>query len=343
MAITPTQSALAATINGRGKEIFDQTVYTYPMFVKARESGGGIVKSWETAGENIEFVIKTQANNTFRSVDYKDKSQFTEQDLIRTIQMPRKFLRGEMMLYEAQQEANQGKTKIVDLAELWRKDAIEAGQDLLARELEEDGTGTHLTGIPAILSATNEYLTINRATAGNEWWKAKTGAQFTVTYNGGRTRTFGPYNTAEKLVVDGGTDGGIARLYDDLCDNGGKNGPDFARTTRDLYYKLKADLDARKMLYIDQKMVDLGFPENIQYRGMTIFWDNECTAGEFEMWKTRYLQIKPYYGYDMGFKATNWLDLRPQGIMADAMIFQWSGEIAHVMPGRCGKLTGKTA
>jgi len=343
MPITPFDTLLTATIDARGPEQYDQFYTSQPLLAKMKANGQ--VKAWDAAGENLESILRTSGNKTFAARPYKEALKFEEANPLEFVEIPSMFINGSITYYDAQVETNAGKGKIVDLVETLLDTGRQSANTSLAMELWEDGSGEHMLGIQAIFSASNTYLGKSRTATGMAYWKSRVGAAFNQVHADGTTITYGPYNTSEPLVVEGGTDGGIQKLYDDLCDNGGTEGPDFAMTTSPLYRKLCAVAKAYGMGY-NQKMAELGYPENLQYRNMTIVWDWNATkfepTGPFLGMATKYLQLKPYFGYDSKFKSTPVIELYPVGIWGKSVMMQWRGNMICVKPQKTGALTAKT-
>jgi hypothetical protein len=338
---TPFETMLASTLDFRGPEVVDQLYRSHPLsaWLKANKR----VKEWEGGGENIEQIIKIGRNGTFAARDYKEQLQFTETNPLDFVEIPSRFINGHITWYNAQEESNQGKFKIIDFVNELIDDGQQSMSDVMALEFWQGGTGEHLHGLPAILSASNTYMGLLRTTAGNEFWRAKTGASYTFD-----SVTYGPFNSAEPFVIEGGTDGGIRGLYNACCDNGGTDGPDFGITSEALYNKLVALIGAERVRY-NEKMAEIGYPENIQFRGATIVWDRFCGAAAgtpdattFAFLNSKYLALRPYKGYGNSVKKTAPFSLNPVGLQAKSVIISWRGNLVCKKPQRCGMLTGKT-
>lgn len=346
MPSTAFATMMAATLDSRKTEIFDQVKASHPLL--AWMNAGGRIEVWEGGGENIEFNVKNDMSDRFAARDYKTPLSFKEQNPVEVLEIPRRFVNGSVIWYDAQVEANKGKFKIFDLVDILVEDAKTSASDVFALQLWQGGTGENLHGIPAIMTAAT-YATKARTTTTNNWWMARQGATYTITYPNGNTRVFGPYNTAEPLVISGGTDGGITKLYNDCCENGGTGGPDFAITSETLFRKLQDLVGAERIRY-NEKMAELGYPENIQFRGATIVWDTNCgavagtpDATTFIFLNSKFLKLKPYSEYSKGFRATETFNLHSQGILAEGKMMQWAGNLICYKPSKQGMLTGKTA
>lgn len=347
MPSTATETMLSATLDNRGSQVYDQVIMSHPLGAWLKK--GKRIKVWDGGGENIESIIKTGQNDRFAARDYKTQLTFAEQDPLEVVEIPSRFINGSIMWFEAQEESNVGKTKIIDFANALIDDGATSAADRMALEFWEDGATEHLHGLPAIISAANTYQGILRTTAGHEFWRAKTGAAFTITFPNGMTQVCGPYGTAEPLVLSGGTDGGVNKLYNDLCENGGTDGPDFAITSETLYNKLWDLVGAERVRY-NEKFAEIGYPENIAFKGMTIVWDRNCglaahtpDATTFIMLNSKYLALRPYVGYNETFKRTPVTYLHALGLFAKTIMMQWRGNLASNRPGKMGALSLKTA
>jgi len=331
----------------RGPEIYDQVQNSHVLLAKMNESG--MADPWTEGGENIEFIIKTSQNSSFAARDYKDQLTFAEQDFLETVSLPSRYINGQCMWFDAQVDTNSSKAKVIDLVDSIVNDAKDGAKTAFAMEMWQSGSGEHLHGIGTVFDHDNTYLGIDRTVAANAFWRARHSdaghTSFTQSHADGTAITYGPYHTAESLVVEGGTDGGIQKLYDDLCDNGGTDGPNLAITTEGLYRKLCSLKKAYDFGY-NQKLGELGWPENLQYRNMAITWDWNVTgqfaSGALLAFNTKYWKMKPYAGYSKTFKSTETFNLYSNGILAKARIMQWRGNLACLKPQKQGALTGKT-
>jgi hypothetical protein len=281
--------------------------------------------------------------------DYKTAIPMAESDPLQTVEIGRRYVNGSITWYDAQEEANSSsKTRIISFVNTLIDNGKNSLADIIAQELWQGGTGEHLHGLPAIVSATNTYMGINRSTVGNEWWKANVGGTFSRAVGAGKTRTIGNLNSPEPLVIEGGADGGIRALYNACCDNGGTDGPDFGITNETLYNKIIALIGAERVRY-NEKMAEIGYPENIQYKGAVIVWDANCgiLAGTpdtttFYFLNSKYLKLRPYGAYAKGPVTTETVSLKPQGLMAKTKLMQWAGNLTCSRPSKVGALTGKT-
>jgi len=342
MASTLFESLLAATMDQREPEIMKQVDTASP--IGAWLDANKCNDPWTEGGYNIETNISVNLNDTVAARDYKTEINLKEQNPLRTVSLPVKIVNGSLVWYKHDEDANSSKAKVVGYVTDLIDNLTESLRQEMALQYWEDGTGVNWDGLGAIISATNTYMTMNRSTTGNEYWKAKTGAQFTVSI-GGVSRTFGPFNTAEPLLIRGGTDGGIEGLYTACCDNGGADGPDLIITTEALYRRLFALVaaDSSSTVLYSQKMADLDYPENIQYKGATITWDTNCPSGGVYALNSKYIKNRPYTtSGSNGLYKSPIAERIANGSLSKVMIIEKKGNLTCRRPGKCGALTGKT-
>jgi hypothetical protein len=329
---------------------------------KIRESHA--VRPWGGGGYYIEHNVEKDINGSAAWVDYKAQQELREYDEVITLQFPRRDLQGNIVIYQGDEEANVGAEKIADFVEFKLSNVEKSMTSKLGLGVWGDGSGSQLHGLPAILDLGGQFLAdgvtanpsygtfaassyggTSRTTtdgSGNEWFKPKVGPAFTVDNRDGTTDTYGPFNTAEALSIEGGTDGGIETLYFATCDNGGYDAGDLIITTLDLYKELHAQLSALGVVTPADKVVDLGFPEAFYFHKAGVTYDTRCPTGAVILLNTQYLDLRPYKGYQDTFKARPKAQLDAIGVQGEVVLFNWTGNMLCTQPRRQGALTGKT-
>ena len=348
MPSTAFSTMLAATMTARRPKINEQIFTDHPLWKKLYT--GGQIREWTEGGEEMEGIISAGYNSTFGARDYKSPITRREVDPLLLAKIDSRELSGAVSWYDHQEESNSSsQTAIVNFTNALLDNGRDSMQNVLALELWESGTGEHLHGFGAILHHHNTYMNINRVTAANAYWRANhtdaTHPSITRTFGtGAPSFTCGPYHTQEPLVIRGGTDGGLTKIYDDCCSNGGTDSPDVICMTYDLYDKCRALLEAERMQVQPNKaMADLGWPDNFQFRGAAVVWDRNVTAGDVLFLNTKYLEIMPYKGYRGGPVVTEPLSaLAADGVYLNTVYMKWRGNLVCWKPQRFGKLTGKT-
>jgi hypothetical protein len=341
MPNTAFETMLASTVDYRGPKIFEQVINSYPVFAWIKDKNG--IVPWEGGGENIETLIATGENDGFAARAPKTPIDFAEIDPIEIVEIPWRNINGPIFWYKYQEEINVGKNKIIDfvntIVDRGAKGAIKA----FASEVWQGGAGEHLHGLPAMLASTGTYMGKDRT---DTEWRPRSGAAYTDT----DSTVYGPYTTSEAFDETEGTDKGLSRIYWDCCDNGGGDAPDLGVTGLVIFEKLCAIAEAKKMLNRNDRMAQLGFPENIQYRNMTVVWDRKCGAvaatpdnTTFYLLNSRTLKLRPMAGYSGTFKSTDTEStLGGQGVDARVRLLKWMGNFVMTEPRRNGMMTGKT-
>ncbi|HEX2923599.1 MAG TPA: phage major capsid protein [Chloroflexota bacterium] len=331
MALDPI-TMITGAFNDSSGEIYDQA-FGGNVLVKML-SAPDVVKP--ASGLHIQENISTKKNSTIQARGYKDQVKFEEQDPVSSVTQDWRYVNGGVPWYDAQVRNCQGSREaLFDFVGALIDNAKMTMEEVIAQEVWKDGSGNHFHGIPAIISATNTYMTIDRSAAGNEFWRAKTGAAFTLD-----GVTFGPFNTAEEMAITGGTDGGIRGLYRACCANGGIDPPDVGICDEDYYSQIES-LIPDKHRYQSDKIVQLGWP-NIMYGKCAITWDRMCPSGSLYMFNTRYLKLRPQKEFARSFKVHPKTSLKPLGLFAEGVLLEYQGNLTCVMPQRCGALTNKT-
>jgi hypothetical protein len=340
---------LAATMDYRQPEVNEQIFDGHPVWKNLMKMGQ--IREWTEGGDLMEAIISANYNSTFAPRDYKTPVDLKEVDPLQVIKIDWREISGTAMWYERQvRENSSSKTRITNLVNAIIDNAKMSCKDVIGRQVWESGTGETLHGMPAFIDHDNTYANLSRTASGYTWWKANdTDAghtSFTRTYGtSSSTTTFGPYHTSEALVIDGGTDGGLTKIYDDCCANGGDDSPNLITTSYVLYNKLRVLMKADSFeVRQNKKAVDLGWPEdNFVFRGATVIWDRNCTSTDTWLLNTKHLQIMPYKGYRNGPTITEPTSLlSAERVDAEFIYMKWGGNLLCLMPQRFGRLSGKT-
>ena len=100
----------------------------------------------------------------------------TPQDTISNAEYDWKYAAGTIAYYDADVQMNRGKNQVYNLLQQLKKDAMRSITEIIAYQLYQDDTTTttNLSGIQLAVAEsplTGTYGGINRATAGNEFWR----------------------------------------------------------------------------------------------------------------------------------------------------------------------------
>jgi hypothetical protein len=356
---TVIQSALAATINRRGPEVYEQITQEQAIMWEMMRTNAFI--PWGSGGYNLEFALRTGKNTTFAWGDYKTQQTLKEQDNNQIATLPTKYINGNITWYQRDEDANVGKERVYNFVQELFDGGKESAKEQFGISIWQDGSGDLPHGIMAVLGlggmlladgvtanpnygvyGANTYATIDRSVAANSWFRARSGPAYTVNYqNGAPAVPYGTYNTSEKLVVTGGTDGGTQTLWQNCCNNGGGDAPNLGVTTQLLYNDILSQLQSKVQIQQNQKMVDAGFPNNFVYNGTTVLWDENAPTGMFAFLNTKHLNIRPIKGYDQKFQSSDVTDLAAVGSRGYTVLMNWAGNYQCTQPRKQGALTGK--
>jgi hypothetical protein len=219
--------------------------------------------------------------------------------------------------------------KIVDIFSTQMKNAEATLKYDIATDFYSDGSlvgGLQgVTGLQAIVTqATGTYANINRATAGNEYWRSNVNS------------------TGYALAaLEDPTDAGyMPRLMDTMSLTATHDEePDTIVMTKVLYAIYKNI--ARDKLYLGSKeSADLGFP-GLKFDGVTITFDDFCTAGYIYGLNTNNFNLFVYPGANYDFdKEEGSMWLRPTDQLAKLAHLIWMGQFRCDAPWQQFRISG---
>ena len=205
--------------------------------------------------------------------------------------------------------------KIIDIFSTQMKNAESTMKYNIATDFYSDGSAVGgmagITGLGAIVTqATGTYAGINRATAGNEYWRSN------VNSTG--------YVLAQ---LEDPTDAGyFPRLLDTSTLNATHDeSPDTIVMTKVLYAIYK-NIARDKLRLSTTEAGDLGFP-GLKLDGVTITFDDFCTAGYVYGLNTNDFNLFVYPGANYDFdKEDGSIWLRPTDQLAKLAHLVWMGQ-----------------
>ncbi len=214
-------------------------------------------------------------NTTVKSYSKYGLLDVTPQEGITAAKYAWKQIAGSVAISGLEERQNSSSAQIVDLLEAKILQCEESFREKLDEMAFSDGTGNtgqDILGLRALIPIspiTGTVGGINRATAGNEYWRNKFDATGYTTW-GGAT------DTAIKAMRS---------MYNEASK--GNIHPDLILTTRSVYglYEGACVLNER---FTNTKVADAGF-ENIKFKGATIMFDEYCTAGYMYFLNSKYL------------------------------------------------------
>lgn len=167
-----------------------------------------------------------------------------------------------------EEELNKGKPeKLLDIVKVQTENAESTLRNRLGTDLY--GTGALVGGKQpiiglggAVTGTTGVYAGLNRATAGNEFWRANVNSTAHTQANM-KDSTHASYLPA------------IMRTMMTDCTFDGS--PDVIATTKKIY-NIYQDIAQTTNLRFDNDVADLGFP-TVKFEGVTMMFDDFCTTG----------------------------------------------------------------
>lgn len=271
-----------------------------------------------TGGESIVEPLMYATNSTAGSYAGYDSLDITPQEGITAAEYPWRQFNVTVAISGIEEEKNSGDSAVFSLLKAKIKQAELTAQEELDQMFFLDGTGNSSKdwlGLDYFVSDTPTTGTvggINRATAGNEFWRnyvEATAGAFTI------AQLSTAYNTVSR----------------------GNDHPDFNITTQTLYEKYESLLQPQLRLS-DPKSADAGF-ENLLYKSSPIMFDAYCQSGRWYLLNSKYLTLK--VSSKTWMKPTEFI--RPPGQDAKYSQFISYGNLTASNTARQGVLTAKTA
>lgn len=210
---------------------------------------------------------------------------------------------------------NNGEQEIINLLEAKIMQAEESMREGFNRMFYSDGSGNSgkdWNGLGNIVEASGTVGGINRATAGNEYWRSY------------------EENTATALTL-----AQMSTAYNSV--SVGNDHPDMILTTQTLFEKYEALLQPQ-LRYTDTKTADAGF-QNLLFKAAPIVYDEHCTAGIVYFLNSKYLTLVGHSS--KWFAQTQFV--QPEDLDARYALIMCYGNLTCRNAAKQGKLTAKTA
>jgi len=241
----------------------------------------------------IEIPLEYGSNEAIRWISKGKTVPMQDFELLTMAYEDWKYVAVTIMRWFTEDQMNRGKARALQLVSTKLNAAERALWEEFERVMFADGTGTdEPNGLQNIVSATPAVGTvhgINRATAGQEWWrnqqKTSTGAASVYLVSDMRTclNDILKYSRTEIRDIVLVTNQAVFELYEDVC--------------------LEMKILQNTML------ADAGF-ETIQYRGKPIMWCPSAPDGNMYFLNPNYLKLTCDEGYFM--EMTDWKQIPDQ-------------------------------
>jgi hypothetical protein len=268
-----------------------------------------------SGGTKIVEPLIYGTNSTVGSYSGYDTVSLTAQTGITAAEYDWKQYAASIAISGIEEAKNNGEEEIINLLEAKIMQAEESIREGFNQMFYGDGTGNSSkdwNGLGNLVEASGTVGGINRATAGNEYWRSY------------------EENTAAVLTL-----AQMATAYNTV--SVGNDHPDVVLTTQALYEKYEALLQPQ-LRYTDTKTADAGF-QNLLFKSAPVMYDTHCTAGVVYFLNSKYLTLVGHS--DKWFAQTEFV--RPENLDARYALIMCYGNLTVRNAKKQGKLTAKTA
>lgn len=283
-------------------------------------------------GPRIEFPVEYKTDDSEHSYQGMETRVLVENDAVTMVPVNWKYYDAPIVVPESLIKVeNTGKTTFKALTQK-QDNALLSVRKQLNRDLYLDGSGNNskrVTGLAAAIPQTNTsgtYLGINRATAGNEWWRSQVKDSNAASYTAATTAT---------TIYDD------ARYLRTICgrlDVGNSRYPDAAFCTENYLHYMDNVILKTGNRFVNQPMRDMGY-KTVEFFGVTLIEDQACPTddagtGDEQAYYINSEFVELAYAPAMNFSQTD-LQLAPNQHGLSAFI-EWAGELAVTLPSVCG-------
>ena len=266
-------------------------------------------------GTKIVEPLIYGTNSTVASYSGYDTLSLTAQEGISAAEFEWKQYAASIAISGIEEAKNNGEQAIINLLEAKIMQAEESMKEGFNQMFFSDGTGNSgkdWNGLANIVDSAGTVGGINRATAGNEFWRS---------YEEG---TAGALSLAD-----------MSTAYNSV--SVGNDHPDMVLTTQTLFEKYESLLQPQ-LRYTDAKTADAGF-QNLLFKAAPVAYDVHCTAGTVFFLNSKYLTLVGHTG--KWFAQTDFV--RPENMDARYALIMCYGNLTVRNAAKQGKLTGRTA
>jgi hypothetical protein len=288
--------------------VFSARPLTYHLMDKGR------IRMLNGGTKIVEPLIYGQ-NSTVASYSGYDTIALTAQDGISAAEYEWKQYAASIAISGIEEAKNNGEQEIINLLEAKIMQAEESMREGFNQMFFGDGTGNsgkNWNGLGNIIEASGTVGGINRATAGNEYW-----------------RSYEDNNNDPLTLAQ------MATAYNSV--SVGNDHPDMVLTTQLLFEKYEALLQPQ-LRYTDTKTADAGF-QNLLFKAAPVTYDVHAPAGVMFFINSKYISLVGHSG--KWFSQTEFV--RPENLDARYALIMCYGNLTCRNSAKQGKLTAKTA
>lgn len=305
-------SLLATTLANYRDQLTDNIFTARPLTFFLMDKGR--IRMLDGGTKIVEPLIYGQ-NSTVASYSGYDTISLTAQEGISAAEYDWKQYAASIAISGIEEAKNNGEAAILNLLEAKVMQAEESMREGFNQMFFADGTGNSgkdWNGLGNLVEASGTVGGINRATAGNEFWRSY------------------EENTAGALTL-----AQMATAYNSV--SVGNDHPDMVLTTQTLFEKYESLLQPQ-LRYTDTKTADAGF-QNLLFKAAPVTYDAHCTAGVVYFLNSKYLTLVGHSG--KWFTQTEFV--RPENLDAKYALIMCYGNLTTRNAKKQGKLTAKTA
>jgi hypothetical protein len=306
------QELLATTVANYRDQLTDNVFQARPLTNHLMDKGR--IRMLDGGTKIVEPLIYGE-NSTVGSYAGYDTISLTPQSGISAAEFDWKQYAVSIAISGIEEAKNNGEQALVNLLEAKVMQAEESMKEGFNAMFFGDGTGNSgadWNGLENLVENSGTVGGINRATAGNEFWRS---------YEEG---------TAGAL-----TQADMTTAYNTV--SVGNDHPDFIITTQTLFEKYESLLTPQ-LRYTDTKTADSGF-QNLLFKAAPVTFDVDCPTGNMYFLNSKYLTLVGHSS--KWFSQTEFV--RPENMDARYALIFCYGNLTVRNAKKQGKLTARTA
>ena len=312
---------LSTTLQNYAPKLVDNIFNRVPLFFWLNSKGR---KKPASGGERLVEPLMYETNSTAAAYSGYETIDVTPQNGLTAAEYLWKQAATSISISGRQERQNAGsKEKIIDLLQSKVTQAERSLKTILDEQAFSTSRGASesegLDGLQALVDVaptTGSVGNINRATAGNEFWRNNS-------------------TTSVGSFASGGLDA-MRTLYN-TCSDQGQDFPDLGLTTQSVFEFYEKALQTQQR-FSNTTAADGGF-QNLTFKGMTLMWDSNCPSGYMYMLNSDYLKLRVHPAAD--FKTTPFI--KPANQDAKVAQILYMGNLTMDQARRQGVLSGITA
>ena len=305
-------SLLSTTLANYRKQLTDNVFTARPLTFFLMDKGR--IRMLNGGTKIVEPLIYG-TNSTVASYSGYDTLTLTPQEGISAAEYDWKQYAVSIAISGIEEAKNNGEQAVLNLLEAKVMQAEESMKEGFTQMFFGDGTGNSgkdWNGLGNLVEASGTVGGINRATAGNEFW-----------------RSYEENSAGALSLAD------MTTAYNSV--SVGNDHPDMVLTTQTLFEKYESLLTPQ-LRYTDTNTADAGF-QNLLFKAAPVTYDVHAPAGTVFFLNSKYLTLVGHS--DKWFASTDFV--RPENMDARYSLIMCYGNLTCRNAAKQGKLTARTA